>query len=85
MLIINSSLVVPHNLIHKYKHALVNEGFKVFISKKHTHIYIFNNKYNFLKKTCKLIKYQKQKETQTEKKNQNQNKRHNKNEKNAKK
>jgi len=34
MLITNSSLVVPHNLIHKYKHALLNKSFKVFIGKK---------------------------------------------------
>ncbi len=34
MLITNSSLVVPHNLIHKYKHALLNKCFKGFIYKK---------------------------------------------------
>jgi len=37
MLITNSSLVVPHNLIYKYKHALLNKSFKVFISKKKQH------------------------------------------------
>ncbi len=30
--------MVPHNLIHKCKHALINKGFKVFITlKTHTH------------------------------------------------
>jgi hypothetical protein len=44
-LIINSCLVVPHNLIHKYKHALVNKDFKVFISlKKNQHTNIKNKK-----------------------------------------
>jgi predicted transcriptional regulator len=37
MLITNSSLVVPHNLIHKYKHVLLNKNFNVFISKKKQH------------------------------------------------
>jgi len=27
-------LGVPHNLIHKYKHALINKGFKVLLVKK---------------------------------------------------
>jgi len=30
MLITNSSLVIPHNLIHKYKHALLNKMFQGF-------------------------------------------------------
>jgi hypothetical protein len=35
-------LMVLHNLIYKYKHALVNKSFKVFLScfiKKHTNIF----------------------------------------------
>jgi len=39
MLITNSSLVIPHNLIHKYKHALLNKMFQGFFigekEKKH--------------------------------------------------
>jgi len=35
--LINSSLVVPRNIIHNYKHALVNKSFKVSIS----NIYIY--------------------------------------------
>jgi hypothetical protein len=30
--LINSSLVVPRNIIHNYKHALVNKSFKVSIN-----------------------------------------------------
>ncbi len=45
MLITNSTLVISHNLIHKYKHALLNKSFKFFISKKetqkHYNIYMF--------------------------------------------
>ncbi len=48
MLIINSSLVVPHNFIHKYKYALVNKRLKYFISKKSNkqtlNIYIYIEK-----------------------------------------
>lgn len=44
-LITNSCLVVPHNPIHKYKHALVDKDFKKYISFKkkltHKHIYIY--------------------------------------------
>jgi hypothetical protein len=44
MLITNSSLVIPHNLIHKYKHALVIKGFKFFgkiKTKQHTNLFLF--------------------------------------------
>jgi hypothetical protein len=50
MLIINSFLVVPHNLIHKCKHALINKGFKVFISKKNQHKNITKYKRKYKKK-----------------------------------
>ncbi len=40
MLTTNSSLVVPHNLINKYKCVLVNKGFKVFV---YIYIYIYKN------------------------------------------
>jgi len=55
MLITNSSLVIPHNLIHKYKHALVNKGFKFFVkvkTKQHTNFFLF-------KKNWKKFKNQK--------------------------
>jgi hypothetical protein len=55
MLIINSFLAIPHNLIHKYKHALVNKGFKNFISNKNTHAH------------AHIYKEKKEKNTQTEK------------------
>jgi hypothetical protein len=67
MLIINSSLVVPHNLIHKCKHALVNKGFKVFINKtkQHKNIYIYIYIYIYIKKKQtrphKFINFEKQK------------------------
>jgi len=50
MLITNSSLVVSHNLIQKYKQILVNKGFKAFVNKKNTF---------FLKKTHKKKKWEK--------------------------
>jgi hypothetical protein len=49
MLTANSSLVVSHNLIHKYKQTLVNKGFKAFVNKE-TH--------NFLKKNIKRKKWE---------------------------
>jgi len=45
MLITNSALVISHNLIHKYKHALLNKSFKIFISKKETQKHYKKEKY----------------------------------------
>ncbi len=44
MLITNSSLVVPHNLIHKCEHASINKSIKVFVSKKPTRKHKKKNK-----------------------------------------
>jgi hypothetical protein len=44
MSITNSSLVVPHNLIQQYKHALIDKGFKVFISKSKNNTQTFKEK-----------------------------------------
>jgi len=70
MLIINSSSVVPHNFIHKYKYALVNKRFKYFISKKSNKqtlkIYIYREKKQ--KKTHKLRKFEKKKKLKLKKK-----------------
>jgi hypothetical protein len=47
MSITNSSMVVPHNLIQQYKHALLDKGFKVFISKSKNNtqtLYIYMKK-----------------------------------------
>ncbi len=59
MLITNSSLVVPHNLIHNYKCALINKG---FFKKNKQHINIKNRQYICKKKkknTHKLKKIEK--------------------------
>ncbi len=34
MMITNASSMIPHNLIHKYKHALISKGFKKLVSRK---------------------------------------------------
>ncbi len=68
MLITNSSLVIPHNLIHKCKHASINEGFKFFVKvKKNTQNFFYLKKLKEIEKTKK-----------TQIKQENQNKRHNK-------
>jgi len=50
--------VVPHNLVHKYKHALVNKDFKFFINlkKKPTHKHIYETKKGEKKKLKEIEK-----------------------------
>jgi hypothetical protein len=50
-------LIVPHNLIHKYKHALLNKSFKAFNSKKET-----THKHTKTKGKCVFKKTQELKE-----------------------
>ncbi len=54
MLITNSSSVVPRNLIHKYKHALLNKSFKVFINKREKNPNLKQKKNMFLKKHTQI-------------------------------
>jgi hypothetical protein len=52
-------LVIPHNLIHKYKHVLLDKSFKVLISKKKQRTYIIKIKIqNVFLKTHELKEFE---------------------------